>query len=84
MNELGYTDVHDRKEFPLHPKLTPRESEILTWLAHGKTDREIANLLGLSEKTIHHHVERILDKLQARNRTHAVARALQLKLIRLK
>jgi LuxR family quorum-sensing transcriptional regulator LasR len=81
MNELGYTDLQDTEELPLHPNLTPRESEILTWLAHGKTDREIANLVGLSEKTIHHHVERI--KLQARNRTHAVARALQLKLIRL-
>jgi hypothetical protein len=40
-------------------------------------------MIGLSEKTVHHHVERILTKLQARNRTHAVAIALQLKLIRL-
>jgi DNA-binding NarL/FixJ family response regulator len=82
MNQLVYADVQDTEELSLRPKLTPRESEILTWLAHGKTDREVASMVGLSEKTIHHHVERILNKLQARNRTHAVAIALQLKLIR--
>lgn len=76
-----YTDLLNTEELLLHPKLTPREREILTWLAHGKTDREVAELIGLSESTIHHYVERILNKLQARNRTHAVARALQLKLI---
>jgi DNA-binding NarL/FixJ family response regulator len=41
---------------------------------------EVAELLELSEKTIHHHVEHILGKLQARNRTQAVVKGLQLSL----
>jgi DNA-binding NarL/FixJ family response regulator len=58
--------------------LTTREVEILKCLAQGNTDREIANLLRLSERTIHHHVEHILVKLRAKNRTHAVVKGLQL------
>jgi DNA-binding CsgD family transcriptional regulator len=63
--------------------LTTREVEILKRVAQGNTDREIANLLGLSEKTIHHHVEHILVKLRAKNRTHAVVKGLQLNVVQL-
>lgn len=63
--------------------LTPREEEVLSQLAHGKTDRQIAAQLSLSDKTVGHHVENILAKLDARNRTHAVALALTRGLIRL-
>lgn len=81
MNQLGDPPVWDTEKLP--PSLTPREREVLSWLAHGKTDREVASLIGVSEKTIHHYAENIRIKLQVRNRTHAVTRALQLKLIRL-
>jgi DNA-binding NarL/FixJ family response regulator len=74
MNQFDHLDVQQTEQ------LTSRELEILTWVAHGKTDREVAELLELSEKTIHHHVEHILGKLQARNRTHAVVKGLQLSL----
>ncbi len=51
--------------------LTPREREVLRWLAEGKTNSEIAVILGLTTGTVKIHVERILVKLGAENRTAA-------------
>ena len=48
-----------------------RESEVLTWVACGKTDAEIAMILGTRRRTIEKHVERILRKLGVNNRTRA-------------
>src|SRR4051794_34699690 len=45
------------------PALTPRESEVLEWIAEGKRDSEIATILAASVRTIHKHVQRILAKL---------------------
>jgi len=59
--------------------LTPRENEVLQWLAHGKTDAEIAALLGLSPRTVHKHLEHIYVKLGVETRTAAVMRALALR-----
>ncbi len=55
--------------------LTRREREVLDLLARGETNREIADALVLSEKTVKRHVTGILSKLQARNRTEAALRA---------
>ena len=55
--------------------LTPRESEVLTHIRCGLTNREIAGRLGVSLSTVNKHVENILDKLPARNRAHAAAEA---------
>lgn len=55
--------------------LTPREREVLDLLASGRTNSQIAAVLGLSLKTVQNHVSRILDKLQASDRTQAVLRA---------
>lgn len=66
---------------PALPYLTGRELEVLRGLGEGRTDREIAQALGVSEKTVHHHVGTLLAKLSARNRTHAVVQALRLGLI---
>jgi DNA-binding CsgD family transcriptional regulator len=55
--------------------LTNRESEILEWVARGKTTREIAAALFLSPHTVRKHVENILEKLQVETRSAAVARA---------
>ncbi|MGH9963113.1 MAG: response regulator transcription factor [Pyrinomonadaceae bacterium] len=52
-------------------------------IADGRTDHEIGRLLGLSEKTINHHVANIFGKLKARNRSNAVAIALSQQLISL-
>ena len=55
--------------------LSPRETEVLAWLAGGKTNRDIADILGRSPITIKHCVERILAKLDVPTRAAATALA---------
>jgi DNA-binding NarL/FixJ family response regulator len=55
--------------------LTERERQVLQLLADGASNRHIARTLGISLKTVQNHVSRILDKLQAADRTQAVLRA---------
>ncbi|MDP9259604.1 MAG: helix-turn-helix transcriptional regulator, partial [Actinomycetota bacterium] len=52
--------------------LTAREREVLALVAQGRTNRQIARSLVLSEKTVGHHVSSLLHKLGARTRTEAV------------
>jgi ATP/maltotriose-dependent transcriptional regulator MalT len=61
--------------------LTPREREVLTLVARGLSDREIAAELGLSEHTIHRHIANVLTKLALPSRAAAVAHATRLGLI---
>lgn len=56
--------------------LTPRECEVLAWIAEGKTNAEIAVILGMSHHTVKRHVEDILCKLGAETRTGAANIAL--------
>jgi len=51
--------------------LSPREREVLALLAGGRTNREIADVLHLSEKTVRNHVSAVLQKLGFRHRTEA-------------
>ena len=55
--------------------LTPRERDVLRWVAAGKTDRDIAELLGCGHRTVHKHLERSYAKLGVETRTAAVMRA---------
>lgn len=55
-------------------KLTPREIDCMRWVAAGKTDAEIAVILGIAPATAHFHVERVKLKAGTRSRTEAVAR----------
>lgn len=57
--------------------LTPRESEVLTCITQGFSNREIAEELGIAEKTVRIHVSSILEKMGARDRTQATIYALQ-------
>ncbi len=61
--------------------LTQRETEVLLRIASGATDREIADALFVSPRTIHTHVSHILTKLDATSRRAAVKRALELGLL---
>jgi len=56
--------------------LTPRERECLRWVAAGKTDWEISQILNIAEQTAHGYVQNALSKLGARTRAQAVALAL--------
>lgn len=65
------------------PHLSPRELEVLQWIARGLSNKEIAATLGVAENTVKNHVKMILDKLGVADRTQAVTTALQRGLIRL-
>ena len=62
--------------------LTDREIDCLNWTAAGKTSVEIAEILGLSEHTVNHYLNRAAKKLDTVNRTQAVAKALRIGLIK--
>ncbi|MDQ3197837.1 MAG: LuxR C-terminal-related transcriptional regulator [Verrucomicrobiota bacterium] len=57
--------------------ITPREAEVLGWVAQGKTNREIAIILGLAAGTVKFYVERILAKLGCETRTAAARTVLE-------
>jgi DNA-binding CsgD family transcriptional regulator len=68
-----------RGDATVHPirNLTPRERECLNWVAAGKTDWEISQILNISEQTTHGYVQNAMTKLGARTRAQAVALAIQ-------
>ena len=57
--------------------LTPRAAEALLWLAQGKTNSDIAQILGVTESTVKKHVQEIFDKLGVETRSAATLRALE-------
>jgi len=63
------------------PRLTPRETEILTLIAKGLSNRTAAETLGLSRATVRTHLEHIYAKLDVSNRTEAVTEAIRRGLI---
>jgi len=60
---------------PAQP-LTAREREVLRWLSSGKTDKDIGQILGISPRTVHKHLQRLYEKLGVETRTAAVMRAM--------
>lgn len=56
--------------------ITSRESEVLVWLTKGKTNREIAQILEMSPRTVNKHLEQLYRKLDVDNRTTAAAKAI--------
>ncbi len=66
-------------EFSSELGLTAREGEVLSWLSKGKTNRDIAQILGLSPRTVDKHLEQIYSKLGVENRTAAAAIAVNAK-----
>lgn len=57
--------------------LSPREIEVLHWLKSGKTSRDMAVILNISERTVNFHVNNIMQKLNVINRPQAVSEALR-------
>lgn len=75
--------VHVQTRFERKPaaqrapqSLSSRELTVLKWMKEGKTNWEIARIIGLSERTVRFHVGSIFEKLDVTSRTQAVARAL--------
>ncbi|MET0029045.1 MAG: DNA-binding response regulator [Candidatus Thiodiazotropha sp.] len=57
--------------------ITKREAEVLLWVAHGKTNKEIGEILSLSPRTVNKHLEQIYPKIQVDNRAAATSVAIQ-------
>jgi DNA-binding NarL/FixJ family response regulator len=72
-SNLAGDDEILRKNFDL----TARESEVLLWLAQGKSNRDVAAILACSPRTVNKHLEQIYHKLQVENRTAAAMLALR-------
>jgi DNA-binding CsgD family transcriptional regulator len=90
MMELSYAAIHifdklaeiRNLDVRAPELLTEREIDCLNWTAAGKTSAEIAEILGLSEHTVNHYLNRAAKKLDTVNRTQAVAKALRIGLIK--
>lgn len=84
---------HQTQSFPQTPsadsgadkpnifRLTDREREVLNWIRLGKTNAEVASILGVSRGTVKNQVQTILTKLRVSNRAQAVAAALARRLL---
>lgn len=57
--------------------LTQRESEVLLWIARGKSNKDIGDILGLSPRTVNKHLEQVYTKLGVENRASAAIKAIQ-------
>ena len=64
------------------PSLTKRETEALRLVMEGLTDREVGSALGLSERTVRYHLGNVYNKLGVSARAEAVAKAMELGLVR--
>ncbi|WP_181706253.1 response regulator transcription factor [Chthonobacter rhizosphaerae] len=58
-------------------QITNREAEVLLWITHGKSNRDIAEILGLSPRTVNKHLEQVYAKLGVENRSSAAVVALR-------
>jgi DNA-binding NarL/FixJ family response regulator len=68
--------VDDASDLDLLKKsfsLTEREAEVLLWIANGKTNREIAQILDMSPRTVNKHLEQVFKKMSVENRTAAAS-----------
>jgi DNA-binding CsgD family transcriptional regulator len=63
--------------FKGHTPLSPKETEVLKWIAQGKSTWDVSMILGISERTVKFHVANFLQKLDAVTRPQAVAIALE-------
>jgi DNA-binding NarL/FixJ family response regulator len=66
---------------PSDRRLTPRERDVLRFVALGQTNAQIGNVLGVSTSTVKTHVEHVIGKLGASDRTQAAVRAVELGLV---
>ncbi len=75
--------VDERQQLPA-PRLTEREMEVLTLVAQGLNNRDIAKQLFISENTVKNHIRNILEKLHLHSRMEAVVYAVREKLLEIK
>jgi DNA-binding NarL/FixJ family response regulator len=71
----GQGEFEDSTEFGIPPSLTPRESVVLELVAEGRSTRQIAEMLYVSQQAITYHVGNLLSKFSCDNRAGLVGRA---------
>lgn len=77
----SFRAVQNVAERPAHASLTPREKEVMIQSSLGHTSPEIAQILGLAERTVNQHIENVAYKFGTKNRLHTVANLLRLNLL---
>ena len=77
LDEFRQVSQKAEKKEPKYQPLTPQEQKILTFVADGASNKDIAGQLNLSERTIKNYVSIIFQKLQVNNRTEAAIRAMK-------
>lgn len=82
IHEAFLADRQAQQPPPQRIVFTPRETECVTWAAQGKTAWEISRILRVSERTVKFHMQNAMRKLGVHTRSHAVARAVALGLVR--
>jgi DNA-binding CsgD family transcriptional regulator len=73
LNQLKPQGLEGKKQNPCMAALSSREAEISSWVACGKTNWEIGQILGISDKTVKTHMQNILFKLHASSRAQVAA-----------
>jgi LuxR family transcriptional regulator, quorum-sensing system regulator BjaR1 len=80
VNALNLPEIDDAAEanrfFRSGGELSPRERQVFGWIAFGKSSRDIAAIMSISEHTVNDYIANVMTKLRASNRTEAVLRAL--------
>jgi DNA-binding NarL/FixJ family response regulator len=80
---LTEDDGDDNNQFlRQHLALTQREAEVLMWIARGKSNRDIGEILGISPRTVNKHLEQVFMKLGVENRASAAAQATKILALR--
>jgi DNA-binding NarL/FixJ family response regulator len=72
---MSFFTVRQANGFTPFPELTPRELEVLSQVADGRSNDAIARRLGLSTKTVRNHLSNIFTKLQVTDRAEVIVRA---------
>ncbi len=75
----SWTAAPPQPEVAAGARLTPREEEVLRWVAAGKSDKQVAIALGSSVRTVHKHLENAYAKLGVSNRTAAAMRLAEIR-----
>jgi len=75
---LAQNEANQEEILRQHFGLTARESEVLLWIARGKSNRDIGEVLGLSPRTVNKHLEQVYVKLGVENRASAAVKATQM------
>jgi LuxR family quorum sensing-dependent transcriptional regulator len=78
--ERSHGTAHSRQDTTII-RLTDRERDVLSWAGRGKTTWETAEILKIAELTAETHIRNAIRKLDASNKTHAVARSITMGLI---